>query len=279
MKFLIVFAALVALTVAAPKPLKHIGFRNLYIEATNGKPHPNPRIIGGQEAKPHSIPWQGFIEAESLLEGWYCGASLISENHVLTAAHCLQDEFGLVADIAKVTLGAHKVLEQEDTQVIIEVEGEGVIPNPDYDSSSFVNDLGILTLPQAVTLNENIAAVPLPTSADNDYAGSPATISGWGITEGHSQSLSQVLNVLETEIIANDECNQQLGGDYVKSNNICTSGAKSTGTCSGDSGGPLTVEGVQVGIVSFGIVNCPAGYPSAYTRVTEYLDWIKENTA
>jgi len=275
---LIVLAALVALAVAAPRIQQNkIGFRNLYVEAKNGKPHPNPRIIGGQEAEPHSIPYQGFIEAESLLEGWYCGASLIEEDVILTAAHCLEDEFGLSADQAEITLGAHRVLQQEDTQVKVTVGEEGIRQNEGYDSSTFVNDLGLIILPQAVTLTDAIGTVALPTNDNDDYAGSTAQISGWGLTEGHGTTLSDVLNVLQTEIITNEDCNEQMGGNYIKSNNICTTGEQSTGTCSGDSGGPLTVNGVQVGIVSFGIQYCPAGYPSAYTRVTEYLDWIDEN--
>ena len=43
------------------------------------------RIIGGKEAKPNSWPWQCYLEAG----GAFCGASVISNNYVLTAAHCV----------------------------------------------------------------------------------------------------------------------------------------------------------------------------------------------
>jgi secreted trypsin-like serine protease len=51
----------------------------------------------------------------------------------------------------------------------------------------------------------------------------------------------------------------------------------------GDSGGPLTLvynsKLIQVGIVSFGSQSsCQRGYPTVFTRVTNFLDWIETNS-
>lgn len=47
----------------------------------------------------------------------------------------------------------------------------------------------------------------------------------------------------------------------------------------GDSGGPLNKDGFTYGITSFGSsAGCEAGYPDAFTRVFNYLDWIEANT-
>ena len=56
-------------------------------------------------------------------------------------------------------------------------------------------------------------------------------------------------------------------------------------SCSGDSGGPLIArtkdgaEGVMYleGIVSFGSSSCSGSVPGIYTRVSKYIDWIREN--
>lgn len=56
-------------------------------------------------------------------------------------------------------------------------------------------------------------------------------------------------------------------------------------SCKGDSGGPLMLEDLSdstesrwyaVGIISFGSNPCAKqGVPAVYTRVFQYLDWIK----
>lgn len=55
--------------------------------------------------------------------------------------------------------------------------------------------------------------------------------------------------------------------------------------CHGDSGGPLmygktessNVRNYQIGVVSYGFRCAEAGYPGVYTRVTNFIDWIKRN--
>lgn len=52
--------------------------------------------------------------------------------------------------------------------------------------------------------------------------------------------------------------------------------------CQGDSGGPLMMRvdtrWIQLGIVSFGNKCGEPGYPGVYTRLSEYVDWVRDNT-
>lgn len=104
MKTAVIVLALIALASAAPKVSTYfhfflssficisqttkLSYRNLYKQPIKTIANPRPRIIGGQEATPHSIPWQAFLEVYSSSGGWYCGGSLISANYVVTAGHC-----------------------------------------------------------------------------------------------------------------------------------------------------------------------------------------------
>ena len=48
------------------------------------KPH---RIVGGSEAGPYSLPWQVALVRKNSQRP-FCGGTLISNRHILTAAHC-----------------------------------------------------------------------------------------------------------------------------------------------------------------------------------------------
>lgn len=63
----------------------------------------------------------------------------------------------------------------------------------------------------------------------------------------------------------------------ITENHLCTYKAISQGFCKGDSGGPLIAErtGELIGVVSLGMP-CATGIPDVYTRVSSYVNWIKD---
>ena len=68
----------------------------------------------------------------------------------------------------------------------------------------------------------------------------------------------------------------------IGSKQVCA-GRGSTDTCTGDSGGPMMVPDRSgswsvVGITSFGVECAREDFPGVYTRVSEYLQWIRSNT-
>jgi len=234
------------------------------------RPAPTPKIVGGQEAEPHSIPFQVTV----LLGGGFCGGSLIRPDVVLTAAHCVYGR-----SLAEITAGAHYILEKEPTHQIVETKQ--IIIHNRYDDWFLRNDIALLILKSEMKLDDTVALVEL-NEESSSLEGEEATISGWGKPADSIESLSPVLRYTEENIISNKECGSYYDAVYVQPTNVCLNGSNGRGSCKGDSGGPLTIirngKPVQAGIVSFGSgLGCEAGYPSVYTRVSEYAGWIRDN--
>jgi len=88
-------------------------------------------------------------------------------------------------------------------------------------------------------------------------------------------------------VLENSACARSYSSDksYTITGNMLCAGLERGGkdTCQGDSGGPLMIRNSEnvvtlAGVVSFGKGCALAGYPGVYTRVSEYLDWIRENS-
>lgn len=87
--------------------------------------------------------------------------------------------------------------------------------------------------------------------------------------------------MVDLKVISVAECQAYYGTDTASENTICVETPDGKATCQGDSGGPLvTKEGDKlIGITSFvSAYGCQVGGPAGFTRVTKYLEWIKEET-
>ncbi|XP_063234608.1 trypsin beta-like [Bacillus rossius redtenbacheri] len=232
---------------------------------------PADRIIAGSSAALGQFPWQALL----ILGGsGLCGGSLISNQWVLTAAHCM-----VGINSYRITLGATSRTAAQAGSVT-ESARQAII-HANYNDNTHVNDIGLLHLASAVALNNHINVVKLPHNAGNTYAGSAATVSGFGRVNSGNNAVASVLQYVNVEIITNAVC-ARTWGNSVTASNICSLGSNGRSPCNGDSGGPLVVhEGsgyTLVGAVSFGVQNCPANHPAVYARITSFLAWIKSHS-
>merc|ERR1711862_493626 len=143
---------------------------------------PKAKIVGGEEATPHTWPWQVALFIDN---AWFCGGSIISENYVLTAAYCADG-----ASYFEVLAGAHNVREDEDDR--IEITSYNGWTHPSWDSWTLQNDLALIELPQPVPMNDIISTSCLPNKGDVIAVGL-TTVTGWGLPSDNAGGISEVL--------------------------------------------------------------------------------------
>merc|ERR1711936_479276 len=236
------------------------------------------KIVGGFEATPNQWPWQVALFIDN---AWFCGGALISENYVLTAAHCADG-----ATYFDIMAGAHNVRESSEPNRA-EVTSYNGWTHPLWNSNDLSGDLALVELPSPLPMNDYISASCLPATGETPAVGSLVTVTGWGKPSDSAGGISPVLReVRDIPVITNADCNAVYGivGDGV----VCIDTAGGRGSCNGDSGGPLVQKAggkaagdqwTQVGIVSFGAsAGCEVDMPAGFTRTEYYLDWIKSET-
>ena len=191
------------------------------------------RIMGGQDAVPHSYPWMVSLAKRSLNNLHLCGGVLITRRHVLTAAHCMED-FNGINDL-NVIVGAHYITDQRTSASVT-----AITTHPQYDPETFANDIAVITLRSSLSNNDpRIGIVCLPPDDIPGRVYPPMKASGvaigWGTTffgGEPSETLRQViLPILDPTTWP---CNMYV--TYVKGQ-ICA-GQLSGGadTCQADSG-------------------------------------------
>lgn len=229
-------------------------------------------IIGGQIASNGAAPYIVSIRKEGKHN---CGGSLINENFVLTAGHCLMD---VVPRALTVVAGSNSVAEGGVERAV----AEG-ISHPDFDSVKRINDIALLRLAEPFQFTDLIKPIEIDPEEDIK-TGTNVTVYGWGYTSFPPGPRPKELHVVSRNTISTADCNTaylDYDGKQVGDSQVCTQ-VGGHGTCQGDSGGPLTrisedEKVYQVGLVSFG-VPCADKYPDVFTKVSAFTQWIKEHT-
>ncbi|XP_075895610.1 serine protease 57-like isoform X2 [Nelusetta ayraudi] len=219
-------------------------------------------IVGGRNAAPHSRPYMASLQIQGRLS---CGGSLVREDFVLTAAHCL------LPVPYTVVLGADTLSGNEPTRQQFTVAS--AIRHPNYDGHR--NDIMLLKLNGSAQLNNAVQLIPL--NMDRLRARSRCITVGWGDI-GDNRTVADRLQEVNVTTLSQRVCRRRWaqGRVPIARTMVCgVGGAAVQGFCSGDSGGPLVCDGAAAGVVSFSGRRCGNPItPDVYTRVSSFTDWI-----
>lgn len=210
--------------------------------------------------------YQAAFNYHGTTHGFICGAAIIHEKYLLTAAHCI--ELGTDPSQYEVKVGAPI---QDDAR---SYKVSGVQPHPLYFTDQEVGyDLAIITLEDALELSDVVKPIRLAESDAVLLSGHMLNVSGWGIKEDYDTSK----HLLYSTVLYHDlkSCRSAYDTNVVIGDSMICAGAKSAGgPCHGDSGGPLVADNILYGIVKGGhVCGCP-NYPGIYTSVAYLRSWI-----
>lgn len=230
-----------------------------------------PLIVGGQPAIPGEHPWMVYLSSSSSGQNAYCGGSLIANDWVITAAHCIGSGTIYIA------AGVYNRNTSNSSNTFV-VQSRFVHPN--YSNVSNGNDIALLKLSSPVPTSLVDVYAQLPSiSLDVAFAGTGDSLKviGWGTTSSGGSQSNTLLEVV-VPVTSEAVCNRAYRNiDY--NSQICagfTNGGRDS--CQGDSGGPLLfTDGGQdyvAGLVSFGQGCAAPNFPGVYTRTSGFLNWV-----
>merc|ERR1712135_57797 len=228
------------------------------------------RIVNGEDATSTSqSPWQVSLQQSG---AHFCGASLISSRHVMSAGHCK-----ITGAIARTTIAFEGLDYRSLAQNLKALKW---VQHPEFTQTLLINfDYSVITLDGSAVLKPGVVeAITIPTP-DMVFTGM-AYISGRGKLSGDNNVLPTTLQIEQIPILSDEECAETWGARRVTPQSICV-GGESHGACNGDSGGPLfqEVSGTWylIGDTSWGASSCDAtAYPTVYAKNSAVHPWIME---
>ncbi|XP_033644116.1 chymotrypsin A-like [Asterias rubens] len=248
------------------------------------------KVVAGIEAM-ERWPWQVALLNVTSREP-FCGGTLIGREHIVTAAHCFDNE-RRNEDNVGILLGEHDRSKHEGTEQEFRIDCIHVHRHY-IKGVPYVNDIAVIKLKTSpdhdVVINDYVMPACMPEK--NEFqAGDTCYVTGWGYTNFSNYGSGRrpsTLNQARLPLLSHDDC-QNAYGSFITKRMVCAGymeGDWRSDTCKGDSGGPLVCQQNDgrwklVGVTSWGRntfcnPSPTDAVPGVYTKVERYRKWIQK---
>ncbi|XP_017791856.1 PREDICTED: trypsin-1-like [Habropoda laboriosa] len=229
------------------------------------------RIVNGTMAALQQFPYQVSLR-RSYSERHFCGGSLITDRHVLTAAHCMFIDQAQIQPWS-ITVVAGEIKLNESTWSGQKRGVDKIYVHPRFDHETLHNDHTVLVLHAKFIMTASVNTVPLATSPP--VPGTMCQLSGWGHPDEDAIEVTNDLMYIDLPLLDTVTCRTLLENvTELLSGSFCAGYVEGQmDACQGDSGGGMICNGVLTGVVSGGYGCARPGFPGTYADVFYYKSW------
>ncbi|XP_075972531.1 trypsin-like [Anticarsia gemmatalis] len=241
--------------------------QELDVELEAACPELSGQIIGGRATSVNRHPYQ----VSMVINGnSFCGGFIISQDYVMTAAHCVQNTAP-----ARIRLRVGSTRRDSGGRI---VRVANVVVHPQYGRPRFDNDIAVLRLARPLTFDANIQPIRLP-AIRQAVPLVRLTVTGWGLTAPGGRRIPRTMMEANVPVVPHWLCRLSYGESLT--NNMFCGGHFLIGgvsSCQGDSGGPAVFRGTAFGVVSFARGCALPLSPTVFTNIASLRNWVTENT-
>ncbi|XP_061514804.1 venom serine protease [Anopheles gambiae] len=239
------------------------------------------KIVGGEETLVNEFPMMAaLVDGSKSGEGIFCGATIITNYHAVTAAHCYMGRS--IANLA-LLVGEHDITTGSESPYTALLLLASIKIHEGYSSttSSSSNDIAIVRTRTEILFNAGVGPACLPIKfVGASFVGIQLEAVGWG-TLDYGAPKSNVPMKVALPVVNPSQCSA-LYPTFSAQQQLCTL-TPNKDTCQSDSGGPLfytdayNKRAYLLGTIGYGIA-CATDRPSVSTNVLYYTQWIMNNT-